>query len=149
MSAGGVLPSVAVGGAASYGAGGLLQPQPQPQPQPQAGSEAGVRWRRFVVKLLGSQARLLSMEPEQKVGRLARGLPAGRASPACRGTTPPLGPPTAQGAYRAGADAPFRGKISYRHCRQPVWPPSNWDGSLAARSARLPRAGLELQHVYG
>ena len=58
-------------------------------------------------------------------------------------------PPPSQGPYQAGADASFRGKVSYRHCRQPVWPPSDWDGSLAARSARLPRAGLALEHVYG
>lgn len=30
-----------------------------------------------------------------------------------------------------------------------MWPPSDWDGSLAARSARPPRAGLALEHVYG
>ena len=30
-----------------------------------------------------------------------------------------------------------------------MFPPSNWDGSLAARSSMEPRAGLKLEHVHG
>ncbi|GFH09144.1 uncharacterized protein HaLaN_04239, partial [Haematococcus lacustris] len=63
----------------------------------------------FATKLLSSPARLLALEPEQK------------------------------GAYKAGRDASFRGKITYRYCRKPVFPPSTWDGSLALRSARKPK----------
>ncbi|KAF6256823.1 hypothetical protein COO60DRAFT_1640423 [Scenedesmus sp. NREL 46B-D3] len=45
-----------------------------------------------------------------------------------------------QGPYSAsGGDPGFKGKISYRLCRKPVFPPSNWNGSLVANSARLPR----------
>jgi lipoxygenase homology domain-containing protein 1 len=44
-----------------------------------------------------------------------------------------------QGAYRAGRDASFKGKITYRYCRKPVFPPSNWDGSLAVHSAKKPK----------
>uniref|UniRef100_A0A383W527 PLAT domain-containing protein n=1 Tax=Tetradesmus obliquus TaxID=3088 RepID=A0A383W527_TETOB len=74
----------------------------------------------FAAKLQGSPARLLALEPEQK------------------------------GPYPAsGGDSCFKGKISYRLCRKPVFPPSYWDGSLVANSARLPKAGLALEWVYG
>ncbi|KAG2499991.1 hypothetical protein HYH03_002273 [Edaphochlamys debaryana] len=73
----------------------------------------------FAAKLLASPARLLALEPEQK------------------------------GPYKAGRDASFRGKIVYRYCRKPVFPPSNWDGLPALRSARKPKAGLKLEFVYG
>lgn len=32
---------------------------------------------------------------------------------------------------------------------QPVFTPSNWDGSPAYRSAKKPKAGLQLEYVYG
>ncbi|KAK9824333.1 hypothetical protein WJX72_009517 [[Myrmecia] bisecta] len=57
--------------------------------------------------------------------------------------------PSRKGAFKPGEDASFRGKISYRYCKKAVFPPSDWDGSLAARSAALPKAGLELEFVYG
>ena len=43
-----------------------------------------------------------------------------------------------QGAFQAGQPATFRGRITYPACRTPVWPPSDWDGAAAARSASLP-----------
>jgi hypothetical protein len=46
-----------------------------------------------------------------------------------------------QGPYKAGKDATFRGKITYRYCRKPVFPPSDWDGTPALRSARKPKVG--------
>ncbi|GLC44364.1 hypothetical protein PLESTF_000049800 [Pleodorina starrii] len=73
----------------------------------------------FAAKLLSSPARLLALEPEQK------------------------------GPYKAGKDVTFRGKITYRYCRKPVFPPSNWDGTPALRSARKPKPGLKLEFVYG
>ncbi|GIL99608.1 hypothetical protein Vretimale_4736, partial [Volvox reticuliferus] len=73
----------------------------------------------FATKLLSSPARLLALEPEQK------------------------------GPYKAGKEATFRGKITYRYCRKPVFPPSNWDGTPALRSARKPKPGLKLEFVYG
>ncbi len=66
----------------------------------------------FAPKLLSSPARLLALEPEQK------------------------------GPYKAGKDASFHGKIVYRYCRKPVHPPSNWDGSAAARSAKPPKVSM-------
>ena len=47
--------------------------------------------------------------------------------------------PARSGAFKPGEDAAFRGKIRYRQCRKAVFPPSDWDGSLAARSAALPK----------
>ena len=73
----------------------------------------------FATRLLSSPARLLALEPEQK------------------------------GAYKAGKDASFKGKILYRHCHKPVFPPSAWDGSAAIRSSKKPKAGLKLEFVYG
>eukprot|EP00775_Hariotina_reticulata_P001782 gene1782-2116_t len=74
----------------------------------------------YAAHLQGSRARLLAMEPEQK------------------------------GAYSAaGGDYAFKGKITYRYCKKPVFPPSNWDGSLVAASATQPKAGLSLEWVYG
>lgn len=47
-----------------------------------------------------------------------------------------------QGPYRADSGDPaFKGKITYRYCRKPVFPPSNWDGSLLYESAKLPKVG--------
>jgi HELP motif len=43
----------------------------------------------------------------------------------------------------------FKGKIRYRPCRMPVFPPSDWSGSLVERSFQKPRAGLRLEFVYG
>ena len=40
-------------------------------------------------------------------------------------------------------------KIRYRPCRMPVFPPSNWTGSLAERSFQKPKAGLRLEFVHG
>ncbi|KAI8462529.1 MAG: hypothetical protein J3K34DRAFT_500007 [Monoraphidium minutum] len=54
-----------------------------------------------------------------------------------------------RGPYQLGRAATFRGRITYHPCRTPVWPPSNWDGSLAGRSGRLPKAGLALEWAYG
>jgi microtubule-associated protein-like 6 len=54
-----------------------------------------------------------------------------------------------KGAFQAGADASFHGKILYRYCRKPVYTPSDWDPSLAERSACLPPSRLVLQFVYG
>jgi hypothetical protein len=45
-----------------------------------------------------------------------------------------------QGPYKAGRPATHKGRIVYAPCRTPVWPPTAWDGSLALRSARLPKA---------
>eukprot|EP00879_Flechtneria_rotunda_P022486 GHRR01023737.1.p1 GENE.GHRR01023737.1~~GHRR01023737.1.p1 ORF type:complete len:466 (+),score=151.57 GHRR01023737.1:858-2255(+) len=74
----------------------------------------------FAAKLQGSPARLLALEPEQK------------------------------GPYKAsGGGWGFKGKILYRYCRKPVFPPSTWDGTLAAVSAKPPKAGLILEWVYG
>ncbi|GFR41097.1 hypothetical protein Agub_g1741 [Astrephomene gubernaculifera] len=73
----------------------------------------------FATKLLSSPMRLLALEPEQK------------------------------GPYKAGRDASFRGKITYRYCRKPVFPPSDWDGAPALRSAKKPKPGLKLEFVYG
>eukprot|EP00879_Flechtneria_rotunda_P030506 GHRR01033144.1.p1 GENE.GHRR01033144.1~~GHRR01033144.1.p1 ORF type:complete len:307 (+),score=82.64 GHRR01033144.1:162-1082(+) len=53
------------------------------------------------------------------------------------------------GAYSAGQPAKHTGKIIYPECKSGVWPPSNWDPSLAARSSKLPEARLELDFVYG
>lgn len=36
----------------------------------------------------------------------------------------------------------------YRYCRKPVFPPSNWDGTLALRSAKKPKVGVSL-HTTG
>lgn len=49
--------------------------------------------------------------------------------------------PGMQGAYKAGKDVMFKGKIVYRYCRKPVFPPSNWDGVPALRSAKKPKVG--------
>ncbi|MEW5309958.1 MAG: hypothetical protein WDW38_001797 [Sanguina aurantia] len=73
----------------------------------------------FAAKLLTSSARTLALEPEQKE------------------------------AYVDGRNATFRGKILYKYCRKPVFPPSNWDGTPALRSSKRPKAHLELEFVYG
>ncbi len=52
-------------------------------------------------------------------------------------------PDCVQGPYKSARDAAFRGKITYRYCRKPVFPPSDWDGSPAVRSAHKPKASLE------
>lgn len=54
-----------------------------------------------------------------------------------------------QGAYKAGKPATHVGKIKYPQCKKGVWPPSDWDPRLAARSAELPDARLKLEFVYG
>jgi len=38
-------------------------------------------------------------------------------------------------------DGAFRGKIRYAYCHKPVFPPTNWDGTLAVRSAQKPKVG--------
>lgn len=58
-------------------------------------------------------------------------------------------PAVRKGAFAAGGNASFTGKILYRHCRKPVYTPSDWDPSLAERSAQLPLARLVLEFVYG
>ena len=59
----------------------------------------------------------------------------------------PLTPPfistiTATTAARIGREKEFgfRGKITYRFCRKPVFPPSHWNAELALRSAKPPKA---------
>ncbi len=55
-----------------------------------------------------------------------------------------------QGPYRMGMrDYAFKGKISYRFCRKPAFPPSGWDGSLAVRSGKKPKVGRELRGWFG
>eukprot|EP00798_Chlamydomonas_sp_ICE-L_P018393 gene18393-24865_t len=73
----------------------------------------------FVTKLLSSPARLMALEPEQR------------------------------GAYKPGGDLLFKGRIIYKPCRKPVYPPSNWDGTPAQRSNTKPGPGLKLEFVYG
>eukprot|EP00854_Cymbomonas_tetramitiformis_P003095 gene3095-3928_t len=53
------------------------------------------------------------------------------------------------GAYKVGGDYTFKGRIKYFPCRKGVYTPTDWDGSLAVRSAKLPRQGLSLEFVYG
>jgi hypothetical protein len=54
-----------------------------------------------------------------------------------------------KGAFVAGQGGNFHGKILYRYCRKPVYTPSDWDPSLADRSAELPDARLVLEFIYG
>ena len=54
-----------------------------------------------------------------------------------------------KGAYKAGRPATHTGKILYPQCKKGVWPPSDWDPALAARSASLPDIKLQLEFVYG
>ena len=54
-----------------------------------------------------------------------------------------------KGAFEAGQNANFSGKVLYRQCRKPVYTPSDWDPRLADRSAELPNARLVLDFVYG
>ncbi|KAK3276730.1 hypothetical protein CYMTET_15224 [Cymbomonas tetramitiformis] len=54
-----------------------------------------------------------------------------------------------KGAFVAGQKANFSGKILYPQCRKGVFAPTDWDPSLARRSAELPEASLELEFVYG
>ena len=55
------------------------------------------------------------------------------------------------GAYKisGGAPATHMGKIKYPQCKKGVWPPSNWEPSIADRSAQLPDVRLKLEFVYG
>ena len=53
------------------------------------------------------------------------------------------------GIKGAGGDYGFKGKLKYRPCRTPVFPPTDWAATSAARSAAKPTAGLRLQFVYG
>mmetsp|Transcript_34365 Transcript_34365/g.76299 ORF Transcript_34365/g.76299 Transcript_34365/m.76299 type:complete len:1172 (-) Transcript_34365:306-3821(-) len=57
--------------------------------------------------------------------------------------------PSRKGAFQAGANANFSGKILYKQCRKPVYTPTDWDPRLADRSAELPLARLVLEFVYG
>jgi hypothetical protein len=51
--------------------------------------------------------------------------------------------------WHAGGQYAFKGKIKYRPCRTPVFPPSNWTGSLAHQSAEgHVNAGLSLEFVH-
>ena len=54
-----------------------------------------------------------------------------------------------QGAFTHPRESDFQGKIVYRPCRKGVYPPTNWDSSIAAKSAEIPDRGLELEFVYG
>ncbi len=54
-----------------------------------------------------------------------------------------------KGAFQAGGNANFHGKIKYAKCRKPVYTPSDWDPALADRSADLPMARLVLEFIYG
>ena len=74
----------------------------------------------FVEGLLVGKSRLLAMGAEQR-----------------------------QGAFTDVKDADFNGKIVYRPCRKGVYPPTQWDAQLAARSGDTPEHGLELEFVYG
>ena len=58
-------------------------------------------------------------------------------------------PAVRKGAFQAGQSAHFQGKILYEKCRKPVYTPTNWDPTLADRSAELPNARLVLEWVYG
>lgn len=60
-----------------------------------------------------------------------------------------LVPAVRKGAFEAGQNANFNGKILYPKCRMPVYTPSDWDPALAARSAELPSSRLVLEYVYG
>eukprot|EP00873_Tetraselmis_striata_P042208 jgi/Tetstr1/462472/TSEL_007468.t1 len=51
--------------------------------------------------------------------------------------------------YKAGEPATYVGEILYPQCRKGVFPPSDWDPSIADRSAMLPDIELELDFVYG
>ena len=62
---------------------------------------------------------------------------------------PPLPIAVRKGAFEAGQNANFSGKVLYRQCRKPVYTPSDWDPRLADRSAELPNARLVLDFVYG
>ncbi|GAX82495.1 hypothetical protein CEUSTIGMA_g9922.t1 [Chlamydomonas eustigma] len=57
--------------------------------------------------------------------------------------------PVRKGAFEAGQNANFNGKILYRQCRKPVYTPTDWDPSVAKRSAELPNARLILDFIYG
>lgn len=54
-----------------------------------------------------------------------------------------------RGAYQAGKPATHTGQILYPQCKRGVLPPSDWDPSLARRSAQLPEASLALDFVHG
>ena len=56
-----------------------------------------------------------------------------------------------KGAYSADRpkDWKFAGMIKYPFLKKSVAPPSDWDPSLAARSARPPSLAMELEHVFG
>ncbi|KAG1660169.1 hypothetical protein FOA52_005269 [Chlamydomonas sp. UWO 241] len=54
-----------------------------------------------------------------------------------------------QGPFTDAADAAFTGKVVYQPCRTVVYTPRGWDPKLAARSAALPDAELQLEFVYG
>ena len=49
----------------------------------------------------------------------------------------------------SGRNYAFKGKLKYRYCRKAVFPPSNWTGALASRSAQKPVPGLRLEFLYG
>jgi WD40 repeat protein len=57
--------------------------------------------------------------------------------------------PRRTGAFKVDEDFKFRGRIKYAPCRKEVFTPNNWDGTLAHRSAKPPKAGLSLDFVYG
>ncbi|CAG9462264.1 unnamed protein product [Pedinophyceae sp. YPF-701] len=54
-----------------------------------------------------------------------------------------------RGAFVAGQRADFYGKIVYPPCHTGVFVPSDWDPTLAERSAQLPPTRLRLEYVYG
>eukprot|EP00201_Polytomella_parva_P008190 CAMPEP_0175056820 /NCGR_PEP_ID=MMETSP0052_2-20121109/10898_1 /TAXON_ID=51329 ORGANISM="Polytomella parva, Strain SAG 63-3" /NCGR_SAMPLE_ID=MMETSP0052_2 /ASSEMBLY_ACC=CAM_ASM_000194 /LENGTH=683 /DNA_ID=CAMNT_0016321919 /DNA_START=241 /DNA_END=2291 /DNA_ORIENTATION=+ len=55
-----------------------------------------------------------------------------------------------KGAYVAGKPGTHNGKIVYPQCKMGVWPPSDWDPSLALRSSKPPSdVALKLEFVHG
>jgi WD40 repeat protein len=47
------------------------------------------------------------------------------------------------------AEWPKQSMIRYPQCRRAVLPPSDWDGTKVARSARQPKASLKLSNIFG
>ncbi|KAG2422675.1 hypothetical protein HXX76_015839 [Chlamydomonas incerta] len=58
--------------------------------------------------------------------------------------------PIRAGPFKDVGATNFHGKIKDKHCRKPLYTPTNWDPSVdGARSAELPNSRLVLQFVYG
>jgi len=57
--------------------------------------------------------------------------------------------PVRKGAFTVGGPADHMGKIVYKECKSGVFPPTDWDPSLAERASDLPNSRLVLEFVYG